>query len=296
MYLMSGGMIVRSIKVQGVTLTVKDRSILKNINVTICEGDSVAILGPNGAGKTTLINVILDLQRFKNGSIKNDFKNLPAYKIGVHMQESDLNDYFKVKEILHLFLFEGDNSELIEKYHLTDKLNQKIVTLSGGEKQKLLLILAFQNKPVISFIDEVTTGLDIESRKSIIDFIKHEMHNKTLVMVTHYLEEAEALCYKFLFMKNGEIIEYGKKEDLYRKYKIHKSVYLETISLLEIPKTLKVIEQDKKGIKFDIENEQDMIMVMNFISQHNLYIKQYSVNEPSLERLYIKIVGEGINR
>lgn len=283
---------MKQIQIEGLTLRTKNKVILDSVDLEISEGDSVAILGPNGAGKTTLLNVMLNLQRFKIGKVRNDFLNLPAYKVGVHIQESKLNGLMKVREILDLFLFDGENEKLIKKYELQDKLNQKIATLSGGEKQKLLLVLTFQNSPEIICIDEVTTGLDVQSRKSIIDFIKKEIKysNKTLIMVTHYLEEAEELCDKFLFLNNGKIVEFGRKEELFKKYNIAKNIYVETLCPIDFPEDYRIKTVHENAFSISINYEKEMLDVINYISENHDMVKRYMINEPSLEELYNSII------
>lgn len=285
----------KQIQIEQLTLKTKNKVILNNINMTINEGDSIAILGPNGAGKTTLMNVMLNLQKYKTGSVKNEFLDLPSYKIGVHIQESKLNGLMKVKEILKLFLFEGDNKKIIEQYKLNDKLNQKISTLSGGEKQKLLLVLTFQNNPEIVFIDEITTGLDVESRSNIISFINKKMKetNKTLIMVTHYLEEAEQLCNKFAFINKGQLLEFGTKKELYSKYKINKKIYLELLFPIDSSPTLRMKSLKKDLFEIDVITEEDMIEAMNYIGKNHEKIKNYSIKEPTLDQLYTRIIVGG---
>lgn len=287
---------MRQIQIKNLTMQIKDKKILKNINLNINEGDRLAILGPNGAGKTTLVNTILNLQKHKQGKIINDFNDLPKYKIGVHMQESELNSIMKVKEVLNLFLFDGKYQDLVEKYSLKDKLNQKIGTLSGGEKQKLQLILAFENDPEIIFIDEVTTGLDMQSRKSILEFIKNETETKgkTLIMVTHYFEEVEELCNKIAILKNGELIEYGEKSELFKKYDISKSAFIETNNELnDINEKFNNTVINGNLIEIKTENKKDMIDVLNFISENEDKIKKYTIVEPTIEKLYTKVL-EGV--
>ena len=285
----------RKIQIENLTLKVKNKTILNNINMSINGRDSIAILGPNGAGKTTLMNVLLNLQKYKSGSVKNDFLNLPSHKIGVHIQESSLNGLMKVKEVLNLFLFEGNNNDIISQYDLADKLNQRISTLSGGEKQKLFIVLTFQNDPEIVFIDEITTGLDVESRSNIISFIKRKMNlgNKTLIMVTHYLEEAEALCDKFAFINEGRLIEFGSKHDLYQKYKLSKKMYLELLSSIDLTSNLEMKQLKENMYEISLQSDQDMIEAMNYISRNNDKIKNYSIKEPTLEHLYKKIIVDG---
>ncbi|MDR2624624.1 MAG: ABC transporter ATP-binding protein [Methanobrevibacter sp.] len=198
---------MKQIVLNDVGFKVKNKDILKDINLTINEGESVAILGPNGAGKTTLINTILKLQKISGGEIVNDFESLPRYKIGFHSQEQSFNNLIKVKETLDLFLFEGDYTPLVEKYGLNNNLNQKIGELSTGEFKKLSLIVLLENDPEIIFIDEITTGLDTTTRIEVLNFLRKELKKseKTIIMVTHYLEEVEEISDKLVFLKNGEV-------------------------------------------------------------------------------------------
>ncbi|MDR3290649.1 MAG: ABC transporter ATP-binding protein [Methanobrevibacter sp.] len=216
---------MKKIILNDVNFKVKDKDILKNIDLTINEGESVVILGPNGAGKTTLINCILKLQKIDSGEVINDFESLPRYKIGFHSQEQSFYKLLKVKEILDLFLFEGDYMHLVKKYGLDNNLNQKIGELSTGEFKKLSLIILLENNPEIIFIDEITTGLDTITRMEVLNFLKNELKKsgKTIVMVTHYLEEVEEISEKLIFLKKGKIVELGLKDDLYNKYNLNYS-------------------------------------------------------------------------
>ncbi|MDR1820350.1 MAG: ABC transporter ATP-binding protein [Methanobrevibacter sp.] len=216
---------MKRITLKDVNFKVKDKEILKNINLTVNQGESVAILGPNGAGKTTLINCILKLQKIDSGEIINDFESLPKYKIGVHSQEQSFYKLLKVKEILDLFLFEGEYMHLVEKYGLENNLNQQIGELSTGEFKKLSLIILLENDPEIIFIDEITTGLDTITRMEVLSFLKNELKKsgKTMIMVTHYLEEVEEISEKLVFLKKGEIVESGLKNDLCTKYGLNYS-------------------------------------------------------------------------
>lgn len=282
------------ITLKDVSMSKKDKKILDHINLCIEEGQAVAILGPNGAGKTSLVHVMLKLNKVKEGLIENDFETLKPYEIGVHLQECKLNGLMKVKEIVKLFSFNKNTENLLEKYNLDDKLNQRIATLSGGEKQKLQLILAVQNNPKIIFLDEITTGLDVESRNNILNFLKNEVHKKgkTLVMVMHYLEEAEQLCDYYIFMKKGRIIERGNKEELYKKYDIKKYICIEFNHKIIEPVDFTYEEIDNTKIKIKLHEENDLANIMSFMHENSLNIKNYSIFEPSLENLYSCIMEE----
>jgi ABC-2 type transport system ATP-binding protein len=284
---------MKKISLKDVDLEIKGKSILKNINLDIDEGESVAILGPNGAGKTTLINVILNLQGISQGSVMNDFGYLPKYKIGVHSQEQAFNELMKVKEILDLFLFEGEYMSLVKKYGLECNLNQKIQELSTGERKKLALILLLENDPDIIFVDEITTGLDALTRRQVLDFMKKELKStgKTLIMVTHYLEEVNEVSERLIFLKDGEIAETGLLIELLDKYNLRERVIIETTE--QIPNItaefgkIEIINDNT----FQLDISRNFDKVMNFISKNFDKIKRHNIIEPNINDLYAKIYG-----
>lgn len=286
---------MRKISLEHVSVKIKQKKILDDITFDITEGETVAILGPNGAGKTTLMNAILNILKNTSTTIRNDFLDLPPYKVGVHIQGSHLNGLMKVKEVLHLFNFENaDISEWLDKYNMKHVLNQRIATLSLGEKQKVLLLLTFQNNPEIVFLDEVTTGLDVQSRNNVLKLISQQItkQKKTLIMITHYLEEAEKLCDKFIFLKDGKLLDIGKKEELFSKYHLCKEVRIQYIDCLVVPKHLEIVGEAHNEVSIKVHNEDEMMDILNFIQENRKDIKNYEIINPTLERLYKTIIGE----
>lgn len=282
---------MKRISLKDVSLEIKGKSILKNINLDISEGESVAILGPNGAGKTTLINIILNLQGISQGTVRNDFESLPKHKVGFHSQEQSFNRLMKVKEILDLFLFEGEYMSLVRKYGLEGNLNQKIGELSTGEHKKLALILLLENDPDIIFVDEITTGLDALTRGQVLDFMKNELKStgKTVIMVTHYLEEVNEVSEKLIFLNNGEIVETGSLNELLDKYDLRERVIIETTEQIpNIKAELGKIEViNENTIQADMSRNANE--VMNFISKNFDKIKRHNIIEPNINDLYAKI-------
>lgn len=287
---------MKQIEIKNLSMRIKRKSILDDINLNIKESECVAILGQNGAGKTTLVNTILGLCHTKKGVVKNDFSELPSYKIGVHMQESSLNGLMTVKEVLNLFLFEGENTELIRKFDLESKLNQRVSTLSGGEKQKLQLIVMLQNNPEVIFIDEITTGLDASSREKIIQHIDDEIRKKkkTLIMVTHYFEEVEILADRVIFMRQGKIVEDGLIKELYKKYGIHKEIHLELVDTNKVNEFEDIKVVDNTAL-IPIFNRGDMIKVLNYIAENDKNVINYTIHEPQMIDLYNTIMEKGDN-
>lgn len=282
---------LKKISISNLFMSVRNKKILNGINLVINEGEQVSIIGPNGAGKTTLVNTILGLQRYKVGKVENDFLQLPPYKIGVHMQDSKLNELMTVKEVLDLFLFEGSYKELVNKFGLNDKMNQRISTLSGGEKQRLQLIVALQNNPEILFLDEITTGLDANSRREITKYIIEDINkkNKTIVMITHYFEEVESLTNRIVVLYNGEIIEDGKLADLYEKYNVNKIVDIEFTNT-EIKNEFKDFEIVGNHIIVYIHGKKDMTSTLNIISKNSEKVIDYTIKDPHVAELYDKII------
>lgn len=282
---------MKKISISNLFMSVRNKKILNGINLVINEGEQVSIIGPNGAGKTTLVNTILGLQRYKVGKVENDFLQLPPYKIGVHMQDSKLNELMTVKEVLDLFLFEGSYKELVNKFGLNDKMNQRISTLSGGEKQRLQLIVALQNNPEILFLDEITTGLDANSRREITRYIIEDINkkNKTIVMITHYFEEVESLTNRIVVLYNGEIIEDGKLADLYEKYNVNKIVDIEFTNT-EIKNEFKDFEIVGNHIIVYIHGKKDMTPTLNIISKNSEKVIDYTIKDPHVAELYDKII------
>lgn len=282
---------LKKISISNLFMSVRNKKILNGINLVINEGEQVSIIGPNGAGKTTLVNTILGLQRYKVGKVENDFLQLPPYKIGVHMQDSKLNELMTVKEVLDLFLFEGSYKELVNKFGLNDKMNQRISTLSGGEKQRLQLIVALQNNPEILFLDEITTGLDANSRREITRYIIEDINkkNKTIVMITHYFEEVESLTNRIVVLYNGEIIEDGKLADLYEKYNVNKIVDIEFTNT-EIKNEFKDFEIVGNHIIVYIHGKKDMTSTLNIISKNSEKVIDYTIKDPHVAELYDKII------
>jgi len=219
-------MIDSAIQVQGVTKKFRSLVAVDHLNLTVKKGESLAILGPNGAGKTTLVEMIEGIQKPDSGSIqllglnwKNNEKELRKL-LDLSLQETQFIDRMKVYEIILLFAsFYNVSKErcntVLMKIDLVSKKFDYVGNLSGGQKQRLALGLAILNDPAILLLDEPTTGLDPAARKEIWDILK-ELKNQgsTLVLTTHYMEEAETLCERIVIMHQGKIIADGNLESL----------------------------------------------------------------------------------
>jgi len=198
---------------------------LKGIDLTIEEGEFFALLGPNGAGKSTLINILAGLAKPSSGSIKvmgydviQDYQNARR-SLGIVPQELAFDPFFNVREMLRFqagYFGKGRENddwidEVIEGLDLQDKANTNMRMLSGGMKRRALIAQALVHKPPVIVLDEPTAGVDVELRKKLWQFIKKlNQKGHTIVLTTHYLEEAETLCSRVAMMDQGKIVALDK--------------------------------------------------------------------------------------
>ncbi|MCP3876523.1 MAG: ABC transporter ATP-binding protein [Desulfobacteraceae bacterium] len=196
------------------------------INLSIASGSCFGLLGPNGAGKTTTVEMMENIISQDSGDIfyKQDARNKTFnQEIGIQFQQTELLAYLTVEETLKTFaafydkhLPVADIIDLCMLENVKNSLNNKI---SGGQRQRLLLGLALLNDPDLIFLDEPTTGLDPQARKHIWEIIRdRNLKGKTIILTTHYMEEAQSICDTIAIMDNGRIIEQGSPEALIDKH------------------------------------------------------------------------------
>ena len=189
--------------------------------ITIEKGDRVGILGSNGAGKTTLLNALLGIIPSKGKfSLEVDQE-----AIAVHMQANEYLTTVSVRSVMEAILGEKiekrqDVMDLIRFFDFEESLKKKFQNLSGGQKQRLTLILVIAQKAPLIFFDEVTSGLDFDSRQALVSLISEHYQDResTLCFITHYYEELENFADKLLLLDKGQVIDYGEKQELFHKY------------------------------------------------------------------------------
>ena len=198
---------------------------VKGVSFNVKEGEVFGILGPNGAGKTTTLEMIEALRPIDGGSVVLDgidvAKNPDDVKkiIGIQLQSTSFFDKLTLREQLQLFdgLYDEttDPNTLLEYVQLTDKSKSYVEQLSGGQKQRFSIAAALINKPRVLFLDEPTTGLDPQARRNLWELIQSiKKQNITVVLTTHYMDEAEILCDRIAVMDNGKIIEIDTPKNL----------------------------------------------------------------------------------
>ncbi|WP_243348519.1 ABC transporter ATP-binding protein [Parabacteroides sp. FAFU027] len=219
------------VEISGVKKSFKDVHAVKGVSFAIKPGEFVGLLGPNGAGKTTLVEMIEGLQQPDDGDIRIAGKRWKTHQkelhqlIGLSLQETKFIDRLTVLETAKLFAsFYNLNSkrvdEVIELVGLQEKGKAYVNNLSGGQRQRLALGIAVLNKPSVLLLDEPTTGLDPHARREIWMILKNlkEEMNTSLILTTHYMEEAEYLCDRIIMMDHGSILADGPLPELLRQF------------------------------------------------------------------------------
>jgi len=211
------------LKVDGLCKNFGEREVIKNLSFEVKKGEIFGLLGPNGAGKSTSIECILGIQDKTKGKVtilgEENLSKKIFEEIGVQFQASNYQDLISVKELCELFssFYKDvlDYRELLRIFTLEKLMNSRVSKLSGGERQKLSVILSLIHKPKIVFLDELTTGLDTRSRLDIWNFLKKlKKQGMTIFLTSHYMEEVEFLCDNIMIINAGEEVIRGSKEYL----------------------------------------------------------------------------------
>src|SRR6202048_454435 len=202
-----------------------DVQAVRGVSFSVAEGEVFGLLGPNGAGKTTPVEILEGLRSLVGGSLRvcaRDPQVNPRelkHEIGASLQSTSLPDKLRVIEALRLFASfykkRRDPEDLLRRFGLEEKRNTYYSQLSGGQKQRLALAMALVNDPRVLFFDEPTAGLDPQVRREIYDIIEElRREKKTILMTTHYIEEAERLCDRVAIVDHGKVIACGSPREL----------------------------------------------------------------------------------
>ena len=259
------------IKVNKAVKRFKEVVAVDGLDLTIEKGTFAAILGPNGAGKTTLVEMIEGLQHPDHGEIKlfgekwdGNRDNLHK-RMGISLQETRFIDRLTVAETLRLFASFYEVSfnrvdEIIGLIRLTEKRKTWVVNLSGGQRQRLALGIALLNDPELLMLDEPTTGLDPNSRREIWEILLglKETGQTTMILTTHYMEEAAVLCDQIIIMDKGKILTEGPLDYLLKKHSIGEIIELATDSSFN-----HFVEKDKWGIRKIKSNKDGNRLTLN---------------------------------
>ena len=214
-----------ALRVRGLRKAYDDVIAVDGLDLQVQTGECFGLLGPNGAGKTTTIEICEGLLAADSGSVEvlgrrweSDARDLREL-LGIQLQDTQLSEKLTVDETLTLFQSfyreARDVEEVINQVELEEKRNSRVGALSGGQKQRLAVACALVGNPQLLFLDEPTTGLDPVARRQLWDLIsKFQAEGKTIVLTTHYMEEAERLCDRVAIVDHGHVIALGTPRDL----------------------------------------------------------------------------------
>ncbi len=212
------------IKVENLYKSYDDVQVLRDVSLSVKKGEVLGLLGANGAGKSTTIECILGTKKFDRGQVsilgmnpQKERKQL-FQRVGVQFQESSYQDKITVKELCEItkVLYKNplDYNKLLEEFKLKGKAKNLVSELSGGEKQRLFIILALIPNPEIVFLDELTTGLDVKARREVWKYLLNlKKQGITIFLTSHFMDEVDILCDKICILKNGTIEFCGTVEE-----------------------------------------------------------------------------------
>lgn len=299
-----------------VTKNYADLRALNEVSFAVEQGSFFGLLGPNGAGKSTLINAMSSLVTPTSGRISvmghdviSDYRQARR-ALGLVPQELIADPFFSIRELLRVqsgyFGLHGRKQwqwvdELLERLALTDKAGAETHQLSGGMKRRVLIAMALVHKPQVLVLDEPTAGVDVDLRRTLWEFAR-ELHGAghTIILTTHYLEEAEALCDRVAIMQKGEVKALEKTQALLAR---HPYRYLRiTLSEDECKKTInlaselkqRLAERDAQGFVFRMEKSLPMEMMLGWLQADGLNIQDLSTRDATLEEVFLNLTGDTV--
>ena len=299
------------IQVSGVRKTYGSTVAVDEVSFDVNDGEIFGLIGPNGAGKTTTMECIEGLRTPDRGAISvlglNPFRDVYKLqnRIGVQLQQAQLQKRIKVWEAMDLWASlygkkATDGERLLEQLGLADKRNAWFMTLSGGQKQRLFIALALINDPEVVFLDELTTGLDPQSRRAIWDLVRGiRERGKTVFLTTHLMEEVERLCDRVAVIEHGHIIAIDSPQNLVNQHCPDRSVVLCTddpqaaAQFRTIPQVEAV---SGNGPELTIRGRGDDLVteVIHCLSENRIRVTSFRTVLPNLEDVYLKLTGHSI--
>lgn len=284
---------------------------VRGVSFEVAEGEILGMLGPNGAGKTSTLECVIGLRKPDSGSIRLCDIDAVAHPekvkqlIGAQLQATALQDKITPREAISLFAAFYDKpaktGDLIDRFSLQEKADQPFDSLSGGQKQRLALALAFVNNPQVLFLDEPTTGLDPQSRRELHGAIETMRRDgRTVLLTTHYIEEAHQLCDRIAIIDHGQIIATGTPDELIAQAKALPRIVLQTSRPMDKDqlKRLPGVQDadwklDRGRLKTNQVSQTVIELVKLLDAQQNELIDLH-ISKPSLEDVFIELTGSSL--
>jgi ABC-2 type transport system ATP-binding protein len=293
------------VEVSSVNKSYGSRKAVDGVSFSVDKGEIFALLGPNGAGKTTLIEIMEGLRRRDEGTVKIlgfdpwESGSLLNRRVGVIPQNftffNEATPREAVKYYAILFGVSVDPDEILKEVMLEDSATIQYKDLSGGQKQKVGLALSLVNSPELLFLDEPTTGLDPNSRRAIWDVIRGlRAKGKTVILTTHYLDEAQQLSDRVAILDHGKIVAMGTSDEIIAQYgsgeslEIHGSEKL--AAYVKANTNLKVEYDDRGLVRVALNKKTDAIDALDAVKESGLDWGEIHTHEDSLEDVFVKLV------
>ena len=301
---------MKVIKVSSLVKNYGNTKAVRDISFSVSKGEIFGIVGPNGAGKTTTIECMIGLKKPSSGSITvleiNPAKQRSDLfeRIGVQLQEASYQNKIKVWELCQMYssIYKNpiDYEVLLEKLDIADKRNSYYGNLSGGQKQKISILLALLHNPEIVFLDELTTGLDPKSRRTMWEYIKKlKADGRTVILTTHYMEEAEQLCDELCIVDQGKIVAIGSVAEVIDSCSLDivtsfnsENEDLET--LISSVDHVKGVERLNGTYNVYCSNERAISLIICLMEERKVSYTNLNITRPTLEDAYIKLTGNVI--
>ncbi|HEY4371071.1 MAG TPA: ABC transporter ATP-binding protein [Burkholderiales bacterium] len=293
-----------AIQAQAVQKRFGSLQALGGVDLAVEEGEFFGLLGPNGAGKTTLISIMAGLTRPDAGSVKiMGYDVVADYRrarrnLGVVPQELVFDPFFTVRETLRIqsgyFGLRGNDAwidEVMESLGLADKANVNTRALSGGMKRRVLVAQALVHKPPLIVLDEPTAGVDVELRQTLWKFIARlNRDGHTIVLTTHYLEEAESLCNRIAMLKGGRVVALDATANLLKR---HAGAFLHLKVQGDLPEALAQGAPREAGgaYRFQLASYDEVEAVLAPIRAAGLHIEELQVMTPDLEDVFVQVMS-----
>ncbi len=302
-----------AVRLESVNKSYGDLKAVNQLSFSVTKGQIFGLLGPNGAGKTTTLEMIEGLKSTDTGEIYvNGFDvktHIQKVKeiIGVQLQNTSLYEFIKVEEALKQNAGYYKKSlavdQLLQISGLEDKRSSLHKNLSGGQQQRLALALALINDPEILFLDEPTAGLDPQARRNLwkIVFNMRSM-GKTVILTTHYMEEAEQLCDTIIIIDQGTILAQGAPADLISTLNMNSCFEFrmdENFILAELESLPAVNKIQVKGEKYSLystELQKSLVGLLEYSKSRDIKLQDLSIRQPNLEDLFIKLTGRSLSQ
>jgi ABC-2 type transport system ATP-binding protein len=288
-----------------------DVKAVDGVTFEVARGEVFGMLGPNGAGKTTTIEVLEGLRPPDSGAVEvfglDVCKHPESIKqrIGVQLQSVSLYPRLTVKEILDLFAsffnHRVPTKQLIDAVDLGERTNARSMNLSGGQQQRLSIALALVNDPELVFLDEPTTGLDPQARRSLWDLVKGlQAKGKSVVMTTHYMEEAAELCDRVAIMDHGHILEMGTVPDLIGRRFKERAVFFDTSTQLPVEKLAKLggvtraAQEDGQTVLYSKDVPATIGALLAMADAHSFEPHNLGIRQATLEDVFLDLTGRAL--